>query len=185
MSLKAVYASQKASLLSVQRPSLVSGLSFTAGENGLCSAVESGSYTVVQTLIDHGVSVDACTLEGAGALHISACLHRVEIAQLLLANGADVNLSRREGSPLHCAIISSIFHAEKNKRLAIVRLLLEYRADVLVRDQDNRTVLYSAALQRLTREITLLLDSGAPIEVKQNNNMTALIIACQKSRTST
>ena len=85
MSLKAVYASRKASLLRVQSPSTIPGLSCTAEGKRLCDAVEIGSYPVVETLIDHGASVDACTFEGAGALHIGASLHRVEVAQLLLA----------------------------------------------------------------------------------------------------
>ena len=185
MSLKAVCTSRRASLLSVQRPSTIPGLLCTVGERGLCDAVEIGFYPVVEILIDHGASVDACSFEGAGALHISASLHRVEVAQLLLANGADVNLNRRGGSPLHYAITSSPAQPEKKERLAMVRLLLKYGADVSVRDQDNGTVLHSAILHGLTAEIPFLIDSGAPIEAKQNNNMTPLMIACQKSRAST
>ena len=65
-----------------------------------------------------------------------------------------------------------------------MRLLLDYDPDISARDRDDETVLYRASGLGRTQEVELLLDSGAPIEDRQNS-MTALMIASKNRRAQT
>lgn len=177
LSLYAIYATEKASILSRRRPSSIPGVLTTIEEQGLCLAVGRGSNAVIQCLFDHGVSVNATNREGIGALHISVAYGDLESARLLLDNEANVNLIRRDGPPLHYAI--SGWNARK--RLAMIRILLQYGANISVRDRDNQTVLYRAAYLGHTQVVEFLLDRGAPIEDRQND-MTALMVASRHRR---
>lgn len=156
MTLNAIYASGRPSSLSKPRPSSLRDVPTTDEEQQLCAAVHNGSATVIQWLIEQGVSADATDSMGAGALHISAAQAKIESARLLLMNRANASLIRRGGSPLHYAIEK----ASQGRALAMMRLLLEYDPDISARDRDDETVLYRASGSGRTPEVALLLDSG-------------------------
>lgn len=172
MSLNTIYASGRASFLSSPGPSSIPGVLTIIEGKVLCSAAQTGSNTVIQRLIDQGVSANAIDGEGVDALHTSATYGKVEAARLLLENRANVNLILGGGSPLHHAIRARLIGSE----LPLMRLLLEHGADATARDQDNETPLHRAALEELHDAIKLLLDNGALIEAKQND-LTPLMIS--------
>ena len=55
------------------------------------------------------------------------------------------------------------------KRLTIMHLLIEYKADVSIRAQDDEIVLYRAFDSSLIQKIELLLDKRALVKNKQNH----------------
>ena len=67
----------------------------------------------------------------------SACVHdRAEIARFLLENGSNPNIGRSDltgSTPLHCAT--------KNHNLELVKLLIDYGADVSTKDNAGQTSL--------------------------------------------
>jgi ankyrin repeat protein len=76
--------------------------------------------------------------EGATALHVVAELNHLAVANLLLAEGADLNMLTRDGfSPLHCAAT--------NGHRAMTELLVDSGASILAAEPSMVTPLHLAA----------------------------------------
>lgn len=86
-------------------------------------------------------------------LHQSARLGRVELIELLVGAGRNVNQKDPNRAPLHWAVIG-------NKREA-VRALLAAGADINVQDKWSRTPLWIAAAAGLHALVDILLAHGA------------------------
>lgn len=95
-------------------------------------------------------------------------LEKLEIAELLLKNGANPNIHDRDGyTLLHRAVFAESF--EK------VKLLVEYGADMNQRDSYGLTPLMWAALNKETLPIAhYLIEAGCDTTVKGRNGKTAL-----------
>ena len=61
-------------------------------------AVRSGNLENVESLINSGVDVNAVDYNGWTALLLASCYGNALIAQLLIENGADVNVAASNGS---------------------------------------------------------------------------------------
>ena len=103
-------------------------------------------------------------------LHLSAGYNQLEVAELLLENGADVN-SRDKGGliPLHNA--ASYGHVE------IAALMIKHNADVNVSDRWGFTPLHEASQKGRTQLCSLLILHGADCTLKNHNNETPLEVA--------
>jgi ankyrin repeat protein len=84
-----------------------------------------------------------------------------ELVARLLADGADVKVTRNQGlSALHFAVF------EGNKEIA--ELLLAHGVDVNVADNNANTPLHAAASQGMAQMVALLLAKGANVNAKTN-----------------
>lgn len=180
MVLKAIYVLGRPSFLSKLNLSWIPVVASIIEEDALCDVTERGCNIVIQWLIEKGASVDVVSRIGTRALYISVDRGELETARLLLDINVNFNLIETRGSPLHVVVESCL---TKN-RLAIVRLLLEYGADVFMRNRENEIVLYRAAALGFVKEMDLFLDNGALIENRQND-MTALMVANNNRRAKT
>ena len=95
-----------------------------------------GQLGIVKWLLDHGAEVNPKEKLGSTPLHFAADNGHLDVCRILLKSNADVDSRNGNGStPLHNA----------SERLdegstVIVRLLLDYGADVRVRDLSGKTV---------------------------------------------
>lgn len=110
--------------------------------------VKEGNATGLQQAIADGeLQLDALDDEGMALLHWAADRGCVDVLRLLLASGADVNVTDEDGqTPLHFA--SSVGHVD------CVRLLLDGGADKARRDQDDQTG-YDVATDQAIRDMLL------------------------------
>ena len=159
-------------------------------------------YSLIQKLIAAGANVNDVRNDGSGALH---CSRSRECTQILIYEGADVNLKDHNGlTPLHSAIgqseiIDSSFSlimagagvnakcnngetpliaAAKLNRVQQIELLLEKGADVNIFDSSGRNALYYAAKRGNNTILQLLLRRGADVnEVNPNKKEYSLIVA--------
>jgi uncharacterized protein len=92
------------------------------------------------------------------------------VLRLLLANGANVNQQRSDGTP---AIVISARRGDH----AAVDVLLQAGADVDTRDQHGRTALMHAVERNEQRVIAALLLAGAAADTVSTDGMTALELA--------
>ncbi|KAI1458354.1 hypothetical protein F4805DRAFT_146462 [Annulohypoxylon moriforme] len=83
-----------------------------------------------------------------------------------------------EGSrPIHWAIRSEV---DIKDITDTVRGIIQYGANVNVKDKEGRTPLYHAAHCGNLEVTKLLVDSSAKIDITDENKETALIVACRK-----
>lgn len=69
-------------------------------------AASSGSFLVLQTLVDNGARIAQINKQGQTALHLAAGAGRKDIVNYLIEKGADINAQDKSGkTPLHCAAI--------------------------------------------------------------------------------
>ena len=111
---------------------------------------------------------------GMTALHWAADQMHNDVAESLLAHGADLNARDKDNeTPLHTAVRAD----HKVGHAAIVRLLLAHGADVNARDNDGWTPLHFAADNGDDTVVDLLLAYGAAANIESNGGYTPLHFA--------
>lgn len=103
---------------------------------------------------------------------------RNETVQLLLGNGANINLCDKDGtSPLYVAC--------QEGHDSTVQLLLSKGADINLCDEDGSSPLSIACHEGFISTVQLLLSKGADINLCDNDKASPLLLACQEGHTST
>lgn len=93
-----------------------------SSDQQLLDAVKAGDRSAVQAALEQGISPNAGDINGGFALSHAAGQGNLEIMQLLLERGAEVNITADEGyTPLMEAILG--------QPITAVQLLLDYKAD--------------------------------------------------------
>jgi len=119
------------------------------------------------------------------ALHVAAAGYRIEIAKLLLSEGADPGsaLNHRRSQPLHYAadgyVISDLW--DEKRQIGMIRLLLKAGADVNAQDKNGATLLHRAVRTRCAAAVKCLLDAGADPRIRNKPGSTAFHLAVQNT----
>jgi len=122
----------------------------------LAPAIKGGAKKVVQFLIKNGADVNDSSY-GKDYLISSIKKDKPEIFMLLIKNGAKINNSDgQELTPLHYSI-------KQYYKLEIIKLLLNNRAKVCVKDKTGRNPLYNIIFGDRDKYGELLLDNGADL----------------------
>ncbi|KAI0288083.1 ankyrin repeat-containing domain protein [Russula brevipes] len=140
----------------------------------LCAAYDGNHHEVMRLLLEHGADPGVPYGLFGFLLHNAVRNEAVEIGRLLLQNKADVNARNdKDQTPLHIASI----YAKRNPD--IVRLLLEYGADVNVQSASNTPLRLASAHGNL-ETVRLLLGHGADVHIRGKRDMTPLHIATER-----
>jgi len=142
---------------------------------------------VVQLLLSKGIDVDEVDAQlekllsanidinvqdkyGIVPLHNATQVGHVDIAKLLIAQGARLDIKDNAGRvPLHYAAgAGSNGEALSASMLGIIRILLDNGADINAQDNTGLTPLYYAADRRSKDIVQLLIDNGADIDIVDN-----------------
>ena len=175
------------------RAGIIAGILLAVSRVAVCDpihkAVEKGQEAEVVALLkaDPGL-VSSRDKMGNTPLHVAALHNRLEVAALLLANGADVNAEnyqkvelrdhkwRRWGeTPLSLAL-----WAYNNKDM--VTLLLTHGADPNVVLSGGVTPIYRAVQRNLPEDVALLLANNANPNVDYSNSTPLIQAVLQDER---
>lgn len=161
------------------RPIVFSGLILALGlwtgraaaeEGGaLRAAVKRGHLSLVRTLLDtHSTLRHATDEEGSTLLHYAAYWGQIEVAELLITRGADVNIrNQKQGvTPLH--------FAAQNGHLPLVELLIKQGADVNATSLLDTTPLHYAAAYGQRAVAEFLIAQGANVNARTKEGKTPL-----------
>jgi ankyrin repeat protein len=124
---------------------------------------------VQQYLKDEPDLIDTFSPDGFTALGLAAFFGHAALVDILLANGAKVNISSRNPlnvMPLHSSVAS--------RQYGITKALLDHGADVNAKQQEDYTPLHEAAQNGDLETVALLLARGANIEARNTNGSTPL-----------
>ncbi len=121
----------------------------------------------IQNLLDVGCPIDARNNDGITALHIAAVNGNHEAIEVLVSNGADVNIAidGTEEAPLHWAAAMG--------KLKAVRSLLQRGADIQAKNIGGYTALHLATMNKCFEIVELLLSLGAEVNAVDNHGHTA------------
>lgn len=149
------------------------------GIPALIMAASRKQTAVVEALLDKKADVNIRAtdkekgIEQITALHVAATNGHVEILQLLLDRGGNVNAQDKSGlTPLMAA-------AELGNTVAVI-LLIDKKADVNLQDYDGLTPLFLATVTGQLDVARILLENGAQPDLADDQFTTPLMIAAQQ-----
>lgn len=168
------------------------------GQTELHCAVYHRRESIVKLLLDYGVDVNATDNEGCTALHVACRQDDEEMIRILIGGGAKVNGWERpvwlEAIALDktdmllfiindcgCDVESRTYRGETalhvasgavdgSDRFNFVEALLQCNAEIEARYVNGRTPLMLACWFENKRTMQLLFDSGASVNVHDNDN---------------
>lgn len=140
----------------------------TDDETALINAVVDRKYNLVERLLEYQVDVDERGSHNMTALMWASIHSNIEIVKLLLKQPLiDVNVQNDFGkTALMLATRYDIYVA-----------LLEYKANMDLRDEDGKTALMKAIPDGNADVPKLLIDAGANVNIADRNGRTALMYA--------
>jgi hypothetical protein len=122
---------------------------------------------------------------GDTALHLAAAGYRVEIADLLLAAGADPNsaMNHRHSGPLHYAADGFIDGPawDAKRQVKTIRCLLDAGADVNAQDKNGAAPLHRAVRTRCAAAVRCLLNAGSDPTLRNKSGSTPFHLAVQNT----
>jgi len=142
------------------------------GNSLLMIASRSGKVSMVKALLAAHPKVNVRNSLGETALTLAAFAGHLEVAQLLIANGAEVNPTG--WTPL-------IYSAAQN-RMDVARLLVKSGARVDAQSGSGTTALMMAAREGHLGMVLLLMENGADLNLRNADGATALKLARDRGR---
>lgn len=140
----------------------------------LAEAVQADNLEIAKFLLEHGAdkTINHADTEFQTAIFKA---RSAKMAQLLIANGANVSESDKKG-------LSVLLHAVANYLdFDLLKVLLQNGADINARDDSGTTALLRAAWYPYERDdkncVQFLLENGAKANVANNQGETPLLVA--------
>lgn len=147
-------------------------------KNALHIASELGHKGVVSLLLDNEAVVDSRVGSTKDTALILACQHgQVDIAEMLLGKGADVNLQNCYGN-------SAIHESARHGDTDLTRLLISEGAIVNTTNnkQSSPLHMFSYSEAKSTAVASILLDAGAAIDARDARGMTPMLAAVMSGK---
>lgn len=152
-------------------------LSGASSDTRLTDAAMRGDKDAVRSLVRLKADINAAYGDGATPLHWAAYNDDLDMVKLLLASGANVKATTREGA------ITPLFMACTNGNAAMIEALLKAGADAKSVKANGTTALMMAAASGNVDAVRVLLDHGAEINAKESAiGQTALMFAAALNR---
>ncbi len=126
-------------------------------------------------LLNYGSEIDACDNNGKTCLYMACEQANLDLVKLFISRNANVNAKSYDGtSPFRVACLRN--------HVPICEYLLEACAEINYKDADGRTTLFSVICEKEPNinMVEFLLKKGASINLKDNNELSCLHMACSR-----
>ncbi len=159
-----------------QEPDIAKLLVQRGAELNVFEACTVGELSRVKALVEQQPDlINAYAPDGFQPLGLAAFFGHTEVVEFLLKRGAQVNSPSKNDMrvmPLHSAIA--------NRRITIVKLLLDHGADVNTTQADDFTPLHEAAQNGMQEVTQWLLERGARVNPRlSSSRKTPLALAIE------
>lgn len=145
------------------------------GQTPLMKAVARGNADAIGLLLQAKVNANATTQVGKTALMQATEMNSVECAQILLEAGADPALSDKMG-------LNALCGAAYRSNAALVKLLLDNKADASSNGKVGTALTMAMDSSSVNEEtLSLLVDNGCPLDAKNRDGDTALVLAVESN----
>jgi len=144
--------------------------------------IKSENTDIITLLLDYGADINSVDSTGMTALHHASNLCSTAAVNILLSRGADFEIQDAFGwTPLARAVFLPARTDERN--FEVVKLLLDYGANVNVWDKQGDSLLMNAVLKNDNQNsIKAIIDHGPEIDSKNSNGMTPLMLAARNNQ---
>ncbi len=170
-----MYAAEKGNIYIVKQL-LKFGAEVNAVPNSFITALIAASKNnypdIAELLLQNNANVNAIDINGNSSLSYAASFGYPQLAWLLCSYGAKTETLEKDQSPM----IISAFYGDND----IIKILLEFAADVNVTDDFGFTPLIIAAQKGHLETVKLLVENGANLEIKNDQKLNALKMAVYK-----
>ncbi len=146
------------------------------GWTPLMSASESGKLEVVKYLLENKAKTNLRNEKGDTALIRASVTGHVEIVKLLIIAGASVHLKNKKG-------YTPLMKAAERDHVDVMRVLIENGAkvnEVKIPDKDLDTALHLAINEEAEGAVSLLIQKGSNINLKNSDGFTPIMLAIEK-----
>ena len=153
------------------------GAGYAALLSPVLDAAKRGDLETLKAELRSGADVNAAQGDGFTALHWAAKTGNREVAEVLIAAGADVRATTRLGShmPLHVAAAAG--------KAGVAEALLEAGAPAGAMTSTGAQPLHLAATAGVPETVVSLLDHGAPVDARETAwDLTPLMFAAVRGR---
>jgi len=150
------------------------GHSALNGDGSLFDAARAGDTALVQQLLDSGANVDGEEGSEIPPVFIASWLGHVDIVDLLLQHGADVNRSGSFDGRCAVHVASLMGHS------TVLEMLLQHGADVNRCDLAGNSALYECCKQGRHAIARLLLKYGARNDPHERYGKTPADVALER-----
>ena len=130
----------------------------------LSRSCEGGNLKVCQELIKQGEDINCRDHRGMTALMIAAENGRVQIVQLLVKEGANLDFTSEQMRSGYTALMIAVVEGHQE----IVKLLIDAGADLNLTDIVGRTASMLAVKTGQTERLRMLMEAGAEIRGSRN-----------------
>jgi ankyrin repeat protein len=144
----------------------------------LHAAVSGGDANLVKVAMQYPHQINARSDYGDTALLIASWMRRLDLVQMLIEVGAEVNVADQQGTtPLIAVIPDDDWPMHVDTKL--IALLIEHGANVNAADKEGRTALLGATFYGDFETVKLLTAAGADVTHTDRRRRTAISIAAE------
>ncbi|XP_033118282.1 ankyrin-1-like [Anneissia japonica] len=137
----------------------------------LMVAAEKGLLTLIATILEHDVDVNAISAKGHSPLSYAVKYKHSEVIVDLVAAGANTNFIDDNKNSV---LIQAIGNGNNFKTISV---LLDNGADLSIKNLRKRTALFYAVDENMVDVANLLLDKGADIHSIDDEGTTVLMVS--------
>lgn len=134
----------------------------------------------IQTLIQQGINIDLKNNAGQTPLMIAMQRKHVELAEVLIKNGANFNVRDKQGDPL----IMQVIACDVDKISLLTLLLRQAKIEINAQNEYGRTALFKAFHNNTAclKPARLLLEAGADPNMRNQHGYSVLHRAIFRQR---